>query len=165
MLVKAGVEQARAVIACTSTDLVNLEVALDARELCADIRVVLRLFDQRLAEKIARGFDIQVAFSASGLAAPAFASAAVDKTVRGTFYVSGRLLVSCHIKLPVSHALSDWTVEKYRDEYEVRILMQRTPKGELCWNPGMGDRLGAKNDVAIMGPFEQVQRLKGDWGL
>ena len=55
LLLEAGIKNAAAIICCTDDDLTNLEVALDAREMCPDIRVVCRLFDQRLADKIAKG--------------------------------------------------------------------------------------------------------------
>ena len=93
VLVKAGVDRAAAVIACTDNDLSNVEIALDAREINPDIRVVLRLFDQRLASKIQKSFDIQAAFSASALAAPAFAAPAVDPSVQDSFHVGDVLFV------------------------------------------------------------------------
>jgi len=100
VLIKAGLERASAVIACTNKDLTNVEIALDAREVRPDIRVVLRLFDQGLASKIVNSFDIDAAFSSAALAAPAFAAAAVDPSVQDSFYVGEVLFV--HSTMPVS---------------------------------------------------------------
>ena len=46
---------AKSLIAATDDDLVNLEVALHARQVRPDIRVVLRMFDHDLASKIRSG--------------------------------------------------------------------------------------------------------------
>ena len=83
----------RGIIVATDDDLVNLEVALDARAIRPDIRVVLRMFDHNLASKIRSGFGIKTTFSTSALAAPAFAMAAVEPAVVGSFYVGEDLML------------------------------------------------------------------------
>ena len=106
VLIKAGLERACAVIACTDNDLTNVEIALDAKEVRPDIRVVMRLFDQGLASKIQHTFDIDAAFSASALAAPAFAAAAVDPSVRDSFYVDDVLFVHSAFGVPAESSLT-----------------------------------------------------------
>ena len=71
-LVDAHAATAKSIILATNHDLVNLEIALDARRINPQIRVVLRMFDQNMADKIREGFNIQVAMSQSALSAPAF---------------------------------------------------------------------------------------------
>src|SRR6185436_18950844 len=68
-LIDAGIRHARAVIIATNDDMANLEVALDSRRLNPAIRVVMRLFDQQIAQKISGALSIDVAFSSSALAA------------------------------------------------------------------------------------------------
>src|SRR5207248_1260368 len=46
----ASIETSRALLSVTSNDIVNLETALHARALRDDLRIVLRLFDDDLAE-------------------------------------------------------------------------------------------------------------------
>jgi hypothetical protein len=72
-LVDAGVPHARAIIIATNDDLVNLEVALDARRLNPRIRILMRLFNQQIAPKLTSTFGLDAAFSSSALAAPAVA--------------------------------------------------------------------------------------------
>ena len=78
VLEDVNIVEAKCLIAATDDDLANLDAALTARAARDDIRVVLRMFDQELAEKVRDGFGIETAFSTSALAAPAFAMAAVD---------------------------------------------------------------------------------------
>jgi Trk K+ transport system NAD-binding subunit len=64
---------ARALIAITSSDTGNLEVALGARGRNPDLQVVMRVQDDAFAGSIGRQFEAIQTFSTSSLAAPAFA--------------------------------------------------------------------------------------------
>jgi hypothetical protein len=88
LLDEAGLDRARAVIAATDQDAVNVEISLDVRERRPDIPVVLRLFDQTLAQQLERNFQIR-AFGMSAVAAPSFAAAAMGEQVLGSFTVGG----------------------------------------------------------------------------
>jgi voltage-gated potassium channel Kch len=93
LLLEAGIARARSIILATDDDLAHMEMALDARRLNPKIRVVLRMFDQALADKIREGFNIHLAMSQSAISAPAFATAALDATMTGSFVVGGELIV------------------------------------------------------------------------
>ena len=56
ILEQAGVRKAKAVIVTTGDDLTNLDIALEARELNETARIVIRLFDETLARKVAGAF-------------------------------------------------------------------------------------------------------------
>lgn len=85
ILEQAGIARTSAVMPLTDDDLVNLSIATAARSLRADVRVVLRTFDDRLAANLQSGFDIHRAYSTSALAAPAFAAAATHAPVDYAF--------------------------------------------------------------------------------
>src|SRR5262249_24553686 len=63
---------ARAIVACTNNDMINLEVALLARELNATQRVVLLQADPQLAQLLRDAANVRFAVSVPALAAPAF---------------------------------------------------------------------------------------------
>ncbi|MEN8238247.1 MAG: NAD(P)-binding protein [Actinomycetota bacterium] len=165
VLVKAGVERAAAVIACTDNDLSNVEIALDAREINPNIRVVLRLFDQRLASKIRNSFDIEAAFSASALAAPAFAAAAVDPSVEDSFYVGDVLFVYAGFWVPEGSTLTKRTVWDLWGEYDVNTLSFTSASGEITRHSGPTITVPPNARVAVVGPYDQVQRLQADHGI
>lgn len=77
-LEQAGIRDATAIIACTEDDMVNFETALRARELNPSIRVVMRIFEESLGERLQHAFNIDAVYSTSAIAAPAFISAALD---------------------------------------------------------------------------------------
>jgi voltage-gated potassium channel len=76
-LVDAGVAEAKVIVIASDNDLANLEVALDARRLNPTIRVVLRMFDQQMADKFKDVKLIDEAFSSAALAAPVVAKMAL----------------------------------------------------------------------------------------
>ena len=86
---EAGLGSAKLLIAATDQDLVNIEVALDARRVRPEMPVVIRLFDQGLARQLEGTFDLQRALGMSTLAAPSFAAAALGDAVLGAFSLHG----------------------------------------------------------------------------
>jgi hypothetical protein len=76
-LLDAGIEYARSIVIATNDAIANLEVALDAKRMNPKIRVVMRMFDEKIAHKISDAMDVDVAFSSSTLAAPAVAKMAL----------------------------------------------------------------------------------------
>ncbi|MEE9298620.1 MAG: NAD-binding protein, partial [Acidimicrobiia bacterium] len=163
-LIEAGVEHARAVIACTNSDLVNLEIVLDARKVRPKIRVIVRMHDQQLARKIRDGFNIQVAFSAAALATPTFAAAAIDRSVMGSFEVGERTYVLSEFGVPLESTLDGRTVAGVRDEYDVNTLAIRS-LGETNWAPKHDTPIPADSVISVVGPFAEVARLKEECGI
>jgi len=129
LLEKAGVGVASAVVACTEDDLTNLEVALEARELDPGIKVVMRMFDQQLAERVRRGFGIRTAFSTSALAAPAFAAAATRAAVEHSFYVDDVLLNVSRVTVAPGSPLAGKQVGEVEQELDLSIVLHRGPTG------------------------------------
>jgi Trk K+ transport system NAD-binding subunit len=94
ILQQAHAAQARAVIASTSDDLINLEIALLARELNPTQRVVLHLSDPNLAKMLREGANVRLALSIPMLAAPAFVAALFGDRVQTVFMIEGRLVAA-----------------------------------------------------------------------
>src|SRR5690606_1858856 len=93
VVVDLNIRAAKSIILATSDDLANLELALDARKANPSVRVVLRMFDQELAQKVKDSFGIPVSFSTSALAAPLFATSSTDKSIINSFYIGEQLQV------------------------------------------------------------------------
>ncbi|MFO0850849.1 MAG: NAD-binding protein [Gemmataceae bacterium] len=85
-------ETARAVIAATSSELANLEVALLVREKNPDQRVVVRLTDPDFAQAVREAANVKLAVSVPNLAAPAFAAALYGDRVHTLVSVGGMTL-------------------------------------------------------------------------
>lgn len=92
-LTKADVAHAAAVVAATDDDVVNLSVALAAREMNHDVRTVVRFFDGAFARKIQGKLHVDVALSAAEIAAPHFVAAALDENALGAVEIGGRFVL------------------------------------------------------------------------
>jgi voltage-gated potassium channel len=138
LLVEAGVKHARAIVCATNDDLTNLEVAIDSKRFNPAIRVIVRIFDQRVAEKMRSALDVDETFSTSALSGPLVALQATEPGVRGCYRLDdGSLRVGMEVPTP-----KGWvgkTVAACEDIVDGRIVGIK-----------MGGRFGrAKHDIKL----------------
>lgn len=156
LLADANVADARSIVAATSDDLANLEIALDALRLNPRIRVVLRMFDQNMADKIRDGFNIHLSMSQSAISAPAFAMAAIDRTIVNSFVVNNELVVTQRLQVSRDGPLCGRTVADVLTEHGVVVVEQRCGPGEVRLFPPPATVLDARQELLVQGTFEKV---------
>jgi len=164
----ANVHRARTIVVMTSDDVVNLETALHARRLNPRLHVVMRLFDQSLAERVGGALGLGASFSPGGLAAPAFASAALGRSAIEAFQLRGRDLLLT--RLEVGTAWDGRTVGELADEAGLHVIAlvrvrsvedngpgrmaMPPPRDERLWR---GDALVALCDASAWADFDGRQ--------
>jgi voltage-gated potassium channel len=131
VLVSAGIPYARAVVIATNDDMGNLEVALDSRRLNPEIRVVMGLFDQSIASKIANAFLVDVAFSASTLAAPMVAAMSLGTKALSSSLIAGIPHVSAEVQIQGASALVGKRVEEAEHQFCCKILARTPVRGPI----------------------------------
>lgn len=89
---QANANSARALVAVTSDPLANLEIALLAREISPQQRIVVRMSDPALADALRDAANVKLAFSTTALAAPAFVAALFGDRVLNLVLIAGRML-------------------------------------------------------------------------
>ena len=156
LLDEAGVRKARAVIVATNNDLVNLEVALDARKKSPKIRVVMRMFDQNMADKVHAGFDIRAVLSTAAIAAPTFAAAAIVENVIATTVVANELLVTVKTAVAGSDAWCGKTLSEITEQHRLCVLGHGRAGGELVVFPRLNTRLGAGDELVVQGLYDEL---------
>ena len=164
VLDKAHVREASAIVACTQDDLTNLDIALDARELNPGIKVVLRMFDSQLAERVRGGFGIHTAFSTSALAAPIFAAAATRTQIDYSFYVDDVLLNVARVTLQEGSALEGRTIAQVEQELDVTIILHKGPE-QLDLHPASESTLRAGDCLVVfaaLGALARVREMGGE---
>jgi voltage-gated potassium channel len=167
VLAQAGVGRASAIIPCTENDLNNLEIALLAREIHPDIHIVLRMFDHDMAQKVAKGFNINVAFSTSALAAPAFAAAASRSDITHAFYVGDQLLNMSELTIsPRSELIGQQVCELARRLDFTIVLHNRRGKMDLHPDPNIvlqaGDKIVVFASVDVLNQLGRLNRPKNE---
>jgi Trk K+ transport system NAD-binding subunit len=149
VLRQAHSAQAKAVVAATSNELINLEIALLVRDLNPHQRVVLRLTDPKLAQTLREAANVRLAFSIPDLAAPAFLAALLGDRVRGVFQVAGRLLAVVDVVVsPDDTFLRGQSVRALAIDYQLQPVYlvdsdQTVRQQPLNVRLGTGDRLTA----------------------
>lgn len=156
ILRELNVKHARAVIVATDDDLANLEIAMDTRELSRDVPIVMRLFDQRLAQKVKATLGIQVSVSTSRLAAPLFASAALDPSVVGTHRVGDTVLVVVQLALGRSSILRGQRVSDL-GKMGFNVVTIRTRGGEWELPPSPDRMCHEGDDLQILVPSGRLE--------
>jgi Trk K+ transport system NAD-binding subunit len=148
-LVTAGIGSARTVIIATNDDMANLEVALDARRLNPDIRVIMRLFEQSIAQKISNAFLVDVAFSASTLAAPMVAAMSMGTRVLSSTLIANIPHVAAEMQVEQSSVLANRTVEQAERQFCCKILA-RTPANAPIELPPMSNVTIEPGDTLVV---------------
>ncbi|GAB2595965.1 NAD-binding protein [Streptomyces capparidis] len=116
VLESARIRHAHALLALTSADTTNLEAALYARAVKPDLRVALRLYDDRFATAVHRTLRaahpqaLTRSRSVTSLAAPSFAGAMMGREILGAIPVERRVLVFAAIEVAGHPQLEDRTV-------------------------------------------------------
>jgi Trk K+ transport system NAD-binding subunit len=159
LLADANVAGARSIILASNDDLANLEVALDARRLKPGIRVVLRMFDQNMADKIRDGFNIHIAMSQSAMSAPSFAMAALDRSIVSSFVIDNELMVVKRCMVGPSGALDGRTVLDVMRSTGLMVLRHRRQDGDMS-SPSPDTRLAAGDEVMLQGTYDALERFE-----
>jgi voltage-gated potassium channel len=148
-LIDAGIEHAAAVILCSNDEMANLEVAIDSRRMNPKVRVVMRLFDQQLAGKIAGALTIDSAFSSSALAAPVVAALAFRARVLSTLMIAGEPHVAAEVTVEIGSPLAGKKISEIELGYAARVLA-RTPSGGTVQSPPSPAMPIATGDVLVV---------------
>jgi len=158
-IIQAGVQRADAIIPCTDDELANLDIALDAREINPNIKVVLRMFDSDLARRVEKGFGIHTAFSGSALAAPIFAAAALRLDIKHSFYVGEELLNLSEMTIRPNSPLTGWTVTRLQQEYNLSVVFHRGDHhGDM--HPDPEQKLCAGDFLLVLASLDVLRQIK-----
>jgi Trk K+ transport system NAD-binding subunit len=144
----AGISTCQAVVSVTNSDIVNLETALNARALAESPRIVVRLYDDDLAERVQATIGGTVSRSTSYLAAPAFAAAVLDHQVLRTIAVGRHVLLMAEVMAGSIAGLAGESIAAVHQPGTLRVIaLRRAGQTAADWSPDPdyqvtgGDRL------------------------
>ncbi len=160
LLEEANITKARSIILATNDDLANLEVALDARRLAPGIRVVLRMFDQHMADKIRDGFNIHIAMSQASLSAPAFATAAIEPAIVNSMVVNNQLVVMQRWLVKENGPLCNRTVRDILVDLGFSVVERRPRNDQGRLFPPPETKIAAGDEILVQGPYDKLAKLR-----
>ncbi|MCG3136630.1 MAG: hypothetical protein HJJLKODD_00465 [Phycisphaerae bacterium] len=159
-LVDANIAKAKSIVLATDDDLANLETALDARQLSPKIRVVLRMFDQNMADKVGQAFNMPVALSPSTRAAPAFALAAMDPAITDSFIIDEQLIVMQRWRVHATGPLQGRTISQLMKDFTLGVVELKRPTGEVRLFPPPEQLLQPGDELVVQGPYDKLEQLR-----
>ena len=147
----AHLDTCLALVSVTSLDIVNLETALTARALRDDLRIVLRLTDDDLAERLEKTTGNTISRSVPYLAAPAFATAMLEHQVLRTIDVGRHVLLIAEIRLADQAGLAGSLIRDTEQDGQARVLaLQASGAAALDWSPDRGYLLAAGERLIVL---------------
>jgi Trk K+ transport system NAD-binding subunit len=149
---RAGVDSALAMVCATSSDIVNLETALQARAMRGqDLRVVLRLFDDDLARRVGENLPNVVSRSVSYLAAPAFAAAMLEHKVLRTIAVGRHVLLIADVRVEADSAIAARPLADLERDGQARVLaIASGGTVHFSWSPRRDQPLAAGDRLIVL---------------
>jgi Trk K+ transport system NAD-binding subunit len=157
-LVDAGVQHARSIVIATNDDFANLEVALDARRLNPKIRILMRMFDQQIADKIKDSFAIDHAFSSAALAAPIVAAMCQHASVLATYPIGGVAHVAAEVSLGRESALLQKTIAEVESQFAARVVTHASNGGTPS-TPKVDQRLASGDTIVVHAAADRAAAL------
>jgi voltage-gated potassium channel len=160
ILESAGVQRARAIVLCTQNDSLNLKIALNAKRLNPQIHVVLRIFDDEFAHALHEQFGY-TAFSATGMAAPAFAAAASGVDMTRPITVEGESMSLAHLKIESGSMLVDQSVNEVEQKYNLSVVFLRRNSAS-DFHPAADCCLSEQDVMVVLGGPNEIRAMAGD---
>jgi Trk K+ transport system NAD-binding subunit len=147
----ASLETCIALVSVTSSDVVNLETAMNARALREDVRIVLRVTDDDLSERLQKSIGNTVSRSVSYLAAPAFATAMLEHQVLRTIAVGRHVLLIADVLVGDQAGLAGRFISDAEADGQSRVLaLQVSGAPGLDWSPHRGYMLAVGDRLIIL---------------
>jgi Trk K+ transport system NAD-binding subunit len=149
-LAEASVATCRALVVVSTDDVTNLQAALNGRALQPELRVVLRLFDGDLAQRIRSTFGIFRSHSVSYLAAPEFAAVLRKRQVVATIPVGRHALLVTIVVVAKGSALDGQPVRSADQPHGVRVIALLQSGQRPRWSPPPDTVLGPGDELTVV---------------
>ncbi|HXX94310.1 MAG TPA: NAD-binding protein [Planctomycetota bacterium] len=151
----ANIAAARAIICATDDDLANLDAALTAQDITPGIRVAMRMFDDMLANRVARTSKMTVISSAQA-SAPAFVAAATGRSVLQSFQLDGQTI---QIADQTVDRLASRTIPAVQKEFDVTVVLHKS-SGTADLSPHHDRPLQKGDIIVVVAPQAKIQKVE-----
>ncbi|MFT3879811.1 MAG: NAD-binding protein [Gemmatales bacterium] len=150
-LKKAGLDQARGVILSANDDLANLAATLEIRRLNAQVRIIVRLFNENLVAKLGQTVANVNALSSSRLAGPLLASTSLSGEVLSRFTCQNDEWQIERIAIEENSTLAGRTIADLGNEYSTLQCLSKQ---------GPGKKLKGGETLHFVGRVSEMPRLR-----
>lgn len=155
----ANIEKANALLAVTQDDMVNLEVALTAKELSPDLSLIVRSNNPAQAERMNQVFDFTAVLNPFDISAPAFAAAALGGRVLGSGVTGEILWIALSLLITPAHPFCGETVRTIAIEADLVPLYLQTPNQQIHGWDLLNATLNPGDVLHLTIPAKNIERL------
>jgi voltage-gated potassium channel len=156
----ANIKKAKTLILASQNDAMNLQIALKARSINPNIKIVIRIFDDDFAHALQEQFGF-IALSATEMAAPVFAAAAAGADVTNPISVEGQLLSLAKLTVAKDSAFKNKTIGHLENFYKINVVLLRQAQ-ETFMPPKFEQTLTVNDVVAVIGAPQQLNKILHD---
>ncbi|WP_020469018.1 NAD-binding protein [Zavarzinella formosa] len=162
ILTAAGVLTSRGVLLLTSNDLVNFSATLMVRQLAPSVRVVIRLFNQNLLQRLGKTVSNVVPMSVSGMAAPLLALTAATGEVLGTFQVGQEQFQAVELTVAENSPLCGLTISDANQIGHYLLISHAIPGRTATFlrDIPLDHRIGMGEKLTIAGRTADLRKLQ-----
>jgi Trk K+ transport system NAD-binding subunit len=158
----AQVDHAQAVVTATDNDIADLQVAVNARAIHPDVRIILRLFDNELSTAVEQRFNIHISRTTAVIAAPVFATEMLGHELVNTIHVGDDALAFGECDVVADGPAAGKPVSDLQASGDLRVLaVQRSPSEPPQWRVAESRVLSVGERIAVVGRAAVVQKLSG----
>jgi Trk K+ transport system NAD-binding subunit len=165
-LVAAGIQEAQTIIIAVNDDTVNLAILMQARLLNPRIRVINRLFNTSLGDRLDQTLSDHVAMSVSALAAPIFAFAALGSRAIGHLQLFNQTWPIYEEYIHPDHPWKDCQLSDLWDD-RTRMLIYYLPcSGDITQDLVTGvlsEKCLQEGDRLIIGTQPSIRLSQHSW--
>ncbi|MGB3767794.1 MAG: NAD-binding protein [Phormidesmis sp.] len=148
-LCKAGIKTAQTLVIANNDDATNLEILIQARLLNPHIRIINRLFNQSLGDRLDRTLPAHTTMSVAELSAPIFAFAAMNQMAIGHLQLFREIWPIYEERIHATHPWRDRTLRELWEDRTRMLIYYLTEDSEISLVEAMdsnreiqlGDRL------------------------
>jgi len=158
----AQVEYAQALVTATDNDIADLQVAINARAIHPDVRIILRLFDDELSTAVEQRFNIHISRTTAVIAAPVFAAEMLGHDLVNTVHVGGEAIVFGECDVVADGPVAGKSVSDLQGSSDLRVLAVGQDAGQPAqWGVAESRVLAVGERIAVVGRASVVQELLG----
>ncbi len=155
----ANLQKADALLAVTSDDMANLEIALTAKGIMPKLPVVVRNQDPHFASTVQKVFEFESVLSPTELAAPAFAAAALGGRILGNGITGDTLWVALATMITTGHPFCGKRVKEAAMDADFVPLYIETKSQTIHGWDVLETALGAGDILYLTMPATGLEQL------
>lgn len=151
--------QAAALLAVVDDDMINLEIALTAKDIAPKLPIVVRSQHPEKAQRMQQVFDFEAVLSPPELAAPVFAAAALGGKVFGSGMIGDSLWIGLSLLVTPAHPFCGECVENVAIAADLVPLYLETPHQTIHGSQLLKTHLHPNDVLHLTIPATNLERL------